>query len=130
MTFPRYCAHLHAYGRVVVGLALGMKGLQVNGAVSESGALMSVGVSTNQWWLMINPEIGVDFEFNPAEVPDGLWPKDSGLSVDLQHMTAYVRSKNAEMHFELAPGGASVSLTITLKDRSASYVFTVVALYK
>ena len=90
--------------------------LQVNGVMGEDGRLSSVGVLTRRWWLMVNARVGVDFEFNPAEVPDGEWPQDSGLSVDLQQMTSDVRSRNAEMHLALTAGG-SVSLTITLLDR-------------
>ena len=90
--------------------------VQVNGVMGEDGQLSSVGVLTRQWWLMVNARVGVDYEFNPAEVPDGEWPQDSGLRVDLQQMTSDVRSRNAEMHLALTPGG-SVSLTITLLDR-------------
>ena len=90
--------------------------MQVNAVVSDSGELTSLGMSTRQWWVMMNSKIGVDFEFNPSEVPDGVWPKDSGLRVDLQHMAVNVRSQNAELHAELMAGG-SVSLTITIKDR-------------
>ena len=78
--------------------------------------MSSVGVVTRQWWLMVNARVGVDYEFNPAEVPDGEWPQDSDLQVDLQQMTSNVRSRNAEMHLAVTPGG-SVSLTITLVDR-------------
>ena len=84
--------------------------------MGEDGRLSSVGVLTRQWWLMVNARVGVDYEFNPAEVPDGEWPQDSGLRVDLQQMTSDVRSRNAEMHLALTPCG-SVSLTITLLDR-------------
>ena len=89
---------------------------QVNAAVSENGRLTSVGISTCQWWLIMNARVGADFEFNPAAVADGLWPEDSGLSIDLQHMTAAVQAQNADMHLELMPDG-SVSLMIALKDR-------------
>ena len=90
--------------------------VQVNGVMGEDGRLSSVGVLTRQWWLMVNARVGVDYEFNPAEVPDSEWPQDSGLRVDLQQMTSNVRSRNAEMHLAVTPGG-SVSLTITLMDR-------------
>ena len=90
--------------------------VQVNGVMGEDGQLSSVGVLTRQWWLMVNARVGVDYEFNPAGAPDGEWPQDSGLRVDLQQMTSDVRSRNAEMHLALTPGG-SVSLTITLLDR-------------
>lgn len=80
------------------------------------GQLSSVGVLTRRWWLMMNARVGIDYEFNPAEVPGGEWPQDSGLQVDLQQMTSNVQSRNAEMHLALTPGG-SMSLTITLIDR-------------
>ena len=85
-------------------------------AVSKDGRLTSLGISTCQWWLMINKEIGVDWEFDPAEVADGLWPEDSGLSIDLQQMTATIKAQNVDMHAELMQDGM-VSLMLTLKDR-------------
>ena len=89
---------------------------QVNAAVSDSGELTSLGISTQQWWLIMSPHIGIDFEFNPAEVPDGAWPKDSGLSIDLEHMTIAIQSQNAEVHAELMPG-SDIRLEVILKDR-------------
>ena len=89
---------------------------QVNAAVSDSGELTSLGISKQQWWLIMSPQIGIDFEFHPAEVPDGAWPEGSGLSIDLEHMTIAVQSQNADVHAELKPGG-DVRLEIVLKDR-------------
>ena len=88
----------------------------MNAAVSDSGVLTSLGISTRLWWLIMSPHIGIDFEFNPAEVSDGAWPQDSGLSIDLEHMTIAVQAQNAEVHAELM-SGSNVRLEIILKDR-------------
>lgn len=89
---------------------------QVNAAVSYNGELTSLGISTQQWWLMMNSQIGIDFEFNPAEVVGGGWPEASGLSIDLDNMTIAIQSQNAELHAELMPG-SDVRLKIILTDR-------------
>ena len=86
--------------------------------MSQDGQLTAVGISTNQWWLLVNGRVGVDFEFNPAEVADGEWPRTAGLSVDLQRTSAIVQSRSAEAYLEVVAGG-TVSLTISLKDRCA-----------
>ena len=90
--------------------------IQVNAAVSEDGALTSIGISTCKWWLLVNTRIGIDWEFNPAEVKDGLWPDSSGLSIDMQQMSATVRVQNADIRARLILGG-TLSLEITLRDR-------------
>ena len=89
---------------------------QINAAVSDSGELASLGISTRQGWLMMNHHIGIDVEFNPAEVPDGSWPEGSGLSIDLENMSIAVQSQSAEVHAKLMPG-SYVKLDIVLKDR-------------
>ena len=89
---------------------------QINAVVSHNGELTSLGISTQQWWLMMNSQIGIDFEFDPAEVSDGDWPEDSGLNIDLDNMTIAIRSQNAQVHAELMPG-SNVGLEIILTDR-------------
>ena len=89
---------------------------QVNAAVSDNGELTSLGISMRQWWLMMNHNIGIDVEFNPAEVSDGDWPEDSGLSIDLENMSIVVQTQNAQVHAELIPG-SNIKLEIILKDR-------------
>ena len=84
--------------------------------MSLDGRLEAVGVSTAQWWLLVGGRAGVDFEFNPLEVADSMWPQDAGLSVDLQHMTATVRSRNSEAYLELLSDD-NISLKLVLKDR-------------
>ena len=74
-----------------------------------------VGISTNQWWLLIGVKVGIDYEFNPAVVPDGLWPEDSGLAVNLKESTVTVRTQNADLHFSLLP--EEVSVSVMLKER-------------
>ena len=89
---------------------------QGNAVMSHNGELTSLGISTQEWWLMMNPQIGIDFEFNPAEVIGGRWPEASGLSIDLDKMTIALQSQNAELHAELMPG-SDVRLEIILTDR-------------
>ncbi len=64
----------------------------------------------------MNHHIGIDVEFDPAEVSDGIWPKDSELSIDLENMSIAVQTQNAEVHAKLMPGSL-VKLEIILKDR-------------
>ena len=64
----------------------------------------------------MNHHIGIDVEFDPAEVSDGIWPKDSELSIDLENMSIAVQTQNAEVHAKLMPGSL-VKLEIILSDR-------------
>ena len=90
--------------------------MQVNAAVSARGELTSLGISTRHWWLLISSQMGIDFEIDPAEVPAGAWPEDSGLTMDLEAMSIVMRSQNADVHAQLTPGG-NVRLEVKLKDR-------------
>lgn len=70
-----------------------------------------MGVSTRQFWLLMDARLGMDYKANPAEMADSDWlPR-----LDTHLMSATIRSQNAEVHLELARNG-SISLVLALKN--------------
>ena len=71
-----------------------------------------MGVSTRQFWLLMDARLGLDYKPNTADVVDSDWvPR-----IDIHRMSATIRSQNAEVHLKLANKG-SMSLVLALKNK-------------
>lgn len=88
---------------------------QVNGAINSRGELFGIGITTHYFWVLVNPKIGVDFEWNPNRVTEGRLG-DWGLDVNMEKLIVDVQCQNAAFRVELISNGL-VDLQITITDR-------------
>ena len=76
----------------------------MNGALNTKGELIGVGVTTQYFWVIVNAEISIDFEWNPSAVKKGQLG-EWGLNVNMQKLVVNVQSQNAAIYIQLIPTG-------------------------
>ena len=77
---------------------------QVNGALNAEGELFGVGVTSQHFWVLVNPKINIDYEWNPNTVKQGELGT-CGLDVDSENLIVHIRSQNAEIRIQLTESG-------------------------
>ncbi len=88
---------------------------QVNGALSAKGELVGVGVISHHFWVLVNPNIIIDYEWNPNTVKQGelgMW----GLDVDMENLIVHVHCQNAAIRIHLTHDG-EIHLQIDITNR-------------
>lgn len=88
---------------------------QVNGALSSKGELFGVGVISQHFWVLVNANINVDFEYNPNTFRQGLLG-EWGMDVDMNNLIVHIRSNNAIICIRLTPTGL-IDLQIDITHR-------------
>lgn len=92
-----------------------MTRVQVNGAVNTKGELLGIGITSRHFWVLVNPQIGIDFEWNPETVTSGQLG-DWGLEVDLMDLSVNIQSQNAAIRIKLDPAGV-LALQVDIINR-------------
>jgi hypothetical protein len=87
----------------------------VNGAISSSGELLGVGITSRHFWVLVNSKVGIDFEWNPNTVGVGQIG-DWGLNIDMNDLVVRIRSQNAAIEIRHSSNGL-MDLHIDILDR-------------
>lgn len=88
---------------------------QVNGALNSRGELFGIGVTSNNYWILMNSKIGIDFEWNPKTVKTGQLG-DWGMDVDMQRLLVHINTQNCAIKIHLTPAGL-IDFEVDILDR-------------
>lgn len=89
--------------------------VQINGAINTKGELFGIGIISRHFWVLVNSQIGIDFEWNPKTVTSGQLG-DWGLEVDLVTLSVNIQSQNAAMNIRLNHAGL-IALQVDVVNR-------------
>ena len=82
------------------------------------GELFGIGVSSGKFWILMNAEIGIDFEWDPNTVARGRLG-DLGLAIDMESLILQITCQNAIIRASLTSVGL-IDLQIDIYDRCES----------
>lgn len=91
---------------------------QVNGAINSKGQLFGIGISSRHFWVLMNTDIGIDFEWNSETVGVGRLG-EWGLDIDMENLIVNIRCQNAIILATLTSGG-HIDLKIHITDRCST----------